>query len=202
MADDLMDDRRCRATSKRSGKRCRRFPVPGGTVCVIHGGAAPAVRAAAQRRKAEAEATALLGAIWDPDAAPVTDPVEALMSLAGKLQNAVDVLGARVTVGDLDDGAAVAWVRVLRELRQALEGLERLGLEQKRVRIAESAGQQLAAVVRSVLDRMFSAVVETVGTEEAAELGLQSVWSQSALVIVPEEFRRVAEGDVVRGELA
>ena len=38
------------ARSKRSGQRCKRTPIPGGTVCTMHGGAAPQVRAAARRR--------------------------------------------------------------------------------------------------------------------------------------------------------
>ena len=44
----LPDERRCRAHSKRSGERCRRLAIPGGTVCVMHGGAAPQVAAAAR----------------------------------------------------------------------------------------------------------------------------------------------------------
>lgn len=43
--------RRCTATN-RSGERCGRAPIPGGTVCRVHGGAAPAVKAAAERRLA------------------------------------------------------------------------------------------------------------------------------------------------------
>jgi hypothetical protein len=36
-----MDDRRCTATSKQTGERCRRFPTPGRTVCRFHGGKTP-----------------------------------------------------------------------------------------------------------------------------------------------------------------
>ena len=43
----------CTAKSKQSGQRCKRRPIPGGTVCYIHGGAAPQVQAtAAERLKA------------------------------------------------------------------------------------------------------------------------------------------------------
>ena len=41
--------RKCRATN-RSGNPCRQTAIPGGTVCVYHGGAAPQVKAAAERR--------------------------------------------------------------------------------------------------------------------------------------------------------
>ena len=40
----------CTATSKQSGQRCKRRPIPGGTVCVMHGGGTPRVREKAQER--------------------------------------------------------------------------------------------------------------------------------------------------------
>ena len=40
----------CTAVSKQSGEQCKRAPIVGGTVCVVHGGSAPAVKMAAQRR--------------------------------------------------------------------------------------------------------------------------------------------------------
>lgn len=44
--------RQCTATSKQSGERCKRLPIPGGTVCVMHGGATSASKNAARRRLA------------------------------------------------------------------------------------------------------------------------------------------------------
>lgn len=47
---DPIDARsRCVATNRR-GTRCGKSPIPGGTVCRMHGGAAPQVRAKAQER--------------------------------------------------------------------------------------------------------------------------------------------------------
>lgn len=43
--------RRCRATN-RQGKQCGRFPIPGGAVCRLHGGAAPQVQKRAKERLA------------------------------------------------------------------------------------------------------------------------------------------------------
>ena len=43
---------RCQAQSKQSGNRCKRNAIPGGTVCSMHGGRAPAVIAAAKVRLA------------------------------------------------------------------------------------------------------------------------------------------------------
>src|SRR5262245_21828672 len=50
-ASDPMDAR-CTATSKQSGQRCKRAPIPGGAVCVMHGGGAPQVKLKAQERLA------------------------------------------------------------------------------------------------------------------------------------------------------
>lgn len=134
----------------------------------------------------DAEATALLEVVWDPSAAPVTNPVESLAALAGKAEHAVDVLGAMVSTGQLAGPAAVAWSKTLRELRQMLEGLERLGLEDRRTRVTEQTGVLLAGVVRKVLDRLQL-------TDEQRGL---------AAAVVPEEFRALAVGQqVVRGEV-
>ena len=41
---------KCSARSKRTGKQCGQWAIPGGTVCKWHGGAAPQVKAAAMER--------------------------------------------------------------------------------------------------------------------------------------------------------
>ena len=40
----------CKATSKQSGKRCKKAAIKGGAVCRSHGGAAPQVQKAARER--------------------------------------------------------------------------------------------------------------------------------------------------------
>jgi hypothetical protein len=44
------DKPRCTATSKQTGQRCAQRPIPGGTVCRFHGGAAPQVQRTARQR--------------------------------------------------------------------------------------------------------------------------------------------------------
>jgi hypothetical protein len=44
--------RQCTAKSKQSGQRCKRAPIPGGTVCHNHGGGAPQVQRTARERLA------------------------------------------------------------------------------------------------------------------------------------------------------
>ncbi len=51
VATDPKDERpRCKAKSKTSGRQCAQPPIPGGTVCRFHGGAAPQVKMAALAR--------------------------------------------------------------------------------------------------------------------------------------------------------
>ncbi len=47
---DHMDTPRCTARAKGTGERCKRRPIPGGTVCVKHGGGAPQVQFVAEER--------------------------------------------------------------------------------------------------------------------------------------------------------
>lgn len=44
--------RRCKARNRRGGQ-CKRYPIPGGTVCKMHGGAAPQVKRKAALRLQE-----------------------------------------------------------------------------------------------------------------------------------------------------
>ena len=46
----MVDRIQCSAKSKTTGDRCRQTAIAGGTVCVVHGGSAPAAKMAAQRR--------------------------------------------------------------------------------------------------------------------------------------------------------
>lgn len=47
-----MERQKCTATNRQK-QRCKRWPIQGGTVCRMHGGAAPQVKAAAERRLAD-----------------------------------------------------------------------------------------------------------------------------------------------------
>lgn len=184
-----MEARRCTAFARTTGKRCGRRPIPGGTVCVMHGGATPAVRAAADRRRAEQQATALLEVIWDPNAAPVTNAVEALQALVGRLQHAANVLGARMESDGLDGAAAIAWAKVLRELRQALVGMERLDLDNRVLELEQERASLVTSAFRAAI-----AVVELLPADRSLMVStfLRSLGASDEVVDEPP---------VVRGEL-
>lgn len=54
MSPPRKDGVQCTAKSKTTGNQCKNAPIKGGTVCRIHGGGAPQVKAVAARRILEA----------------------------------------------------------------------------------------------------------------------------------------------------
>jgi hypothetical protein len=58
VSDGPLGGRQCTARSKRTGQRCKRAPIIGGTTCWVHGGAAGQVQRKAAVRVAEARAMA------------------------------------------------------------------------------------------------------------------------------------------------
>lgn len=89
------DSRRCTSKAKTTGNRCRRAAILGGTVCKIHGGGTPVIKAAAARRVA-AERVRALGYVPD---GPNVDPAEALLELVS--HKAREVAWLRATVDAL-----------------------------------------------------------------------------------------------------
>lgn len=210
MSEPMDDAPQCTATSKQSGVRCKRRPIRGGTVCAMHGGKTPAVAAKAEQRLLARQALVAAEAFGLPRE---VDPHSALLEELHRCAGAVQWLGAIVadletkdvvwgrvkeTHGtQLEKGAengttyaaqTNAFVRLWQDERDRLAKVAKtcvdVGIEERRVRLAESAGQQLAAVIRSVLDQLLL-------TDEQRSLALQ---------VVPNELRRLA-GDVVTGEV-
>jgi hypothetical protein len=97
-----------------SGKQCRRQAVKGATVCYVHGGAAPQVRAAAARRLAEREAAASLA---DVEVTPIGNPLEALAEVAEEARAFMGYAAAKVAELDrLDDVSPSTHMEYLRPM--------------------------------------------------------------------------------------
>lgn len=86
------EDRQCTATNRQGG-RCKRWAIRGGTVCAMHGGKIPNVKAAAERRLAEREALLALEAFGIPIE---VDPHTALLQELHRTAGAVAWVGAIV----------------------------------------------------------------------------------------------------------
>lgn len=163
--------RKCVARN-RAGNQCGNYAIPGGTVCLVHGGATSHIASKAKVR-AELES-------WGLDA-PKVDPGETLLKLVsqsaaraeryaaelfGKLDADEDgalhkALIADVWVVGLDMEAHKAgeYVRALAKLeadeRDRCANFCRIaiaaGLAERQVRLAERQGQMIAEVLRTVM---------------------------------------------------
>ncbi len=202
------DRPRCNGTT--STGRCRKQPIKDASVCRTHGGSAGQVKAAAEERRLERQALIAAEAFGLPRE---VDPHSALLEELHRCAGAVQWLGAivadlqqkevvwgktrevRGTAKEegADNGVTYAaqtnaFVRLWQEERDRLAKVAKtcvdVGIEERRVRLAESAGQQLAAVIRAVLDR----------------LELSDGQRSLAVQVVPDELRRLA-GDVVPGQV-
>lgn len=192
---EACDRPRCNGTT-RTG-RCRKQPMKGATVCRTHGGSAPQVKAAAaqriERRKAVLAAETFgLAREVDPHTALLEElhrtagAVEWLSAVVADIKkNQITWSQTRRKTGGEDYGVTYeagtnAWVAEWRAERKQLVDVSKaciaVGIEERRVRLAEDAGRQLAAIVRAVLERL-----ELTDSQRA-----------TSLIVVPEEFRRAA----------
>lgn len=154
------DRPRCNGTTATG--RCRKQPIKNATVCRTHGGSAPQVRAAAEQRQLEGKADAEVRKLWvGLDAAPeVKDPVGSLAKLAGALEQAVDVVGAKVNdLGSVASGASMQQLRgevvllerLLGQLRLALDAMARLGIAERQVELEQGKAELVTSAFLAAL---------------------------------------------------
>jgi hypothetical protein len=165
-----MDDaRRCTATN-RSGGRCGRAAILGGTVCDHHGGKAPAVRAAAYRRLAERDAARVLG---DVDVLEIGNPLERLAAVTARVAALEEHLASLLADVGLDapteKQAAVfhAWERALDRLERYLTNWARLGFDERMVNLAERQAELVEAYVIAVVTALPGVTVEQIDAAPA-----------------------------------
>lgn len=196
-----MARQQCTATAKSSGRQCAQPAVPGAVVCRVHGGSAPQVKAAAQRRVEAAQQERLALAFGAPrDVEPGMAILEEIHRTAGL----VDWYAARILDLDPDsDPRVLSWGRVSESSKQAgaFPGTDttwsaappvllelwmrerkhlvevcaaalKAGVEERRVRLAESQGALVAAAIRRILEALdlSGAQWDLVGTVVPREL--------------------------------
>jgi hypothetical protein len=131
-------------------------------VCRTHGGAAPQVRAAAERRQAEAAARRVLAEL---SVEPVTDPFTALMRLAGQvvswqeataaLVNELESVRYRAANGAEQLRAEISlYERSMDRAVTVLAAIAKLGIEERLVRVTEQQGALVAQVIRAILGEL------------------------------------------------
>lgn len=167
---------RCKAKSRRSGERCRRWPMLGQEVCATHGGKAPRAKAAAERRLVEARAAKALANFGIPRE---IDAKDALLEELYRTAGAIDWLYGQIkeldptgitwgkteetdkgsgefTGTDITHAAAVnVWVQLWQKERDHLVAVSKAaisaGIEERRVLLAEQQGALLASVIKGIL---------------------------------------------------
>ena len=175
----MTDPKRCKAR-RSDGEPCKRPPIRGGRVCASHGGRAPAVRAAADRRLAEQEATREVARLSDTRG-PLTlpDVYREMLNTAGLAVAWRDVLEAKVSDLEAYSGVngigseqvradVVLFERAMDRTAKVLELVARLDLDTRMAQISAQQGEQVARVLRVGLD----AAGLSTGQREAAEAAM------------------------------
>lgn len=141
----------CKATSKRSGERCKRRTAPGATVCAMHGGKAPQVQRAARRRVAAAQVEAMAAKLVPErgDVGPIGDPVELLAIVAGEVDAWRDRLAQLVNAAEAEQVPALlgVYASTTARLESILTALAGHDLAERKVRVEARQTELLAAAV-------------------------------------------------------
>lgn len=166
------DPQKCTA-HKTDGTPCPNWAMRGQRVCHAHGGRAPQNKAKAQQRLAEQKARDVMVTYGLPID---TSPADALLAEVHRTAGAVAWLADRVAelsaeavawntremvAGGIGGGSTTesaephVWVKLYQEERKHLvrvcaEAI-RCGIEERRVKLAESQGALVAGVIRAIL---------------------------------------------------
>lgn len=160
-------------------------------VCESHGGRAPQVQRAAERRATEGAIRKTARDIL-ANAAPITDPLSALQQLAGEVMQWKDALKDRVDMNKLRYGSEIGTEQMRSEvalLERALDrcmviltAIARLNIDDRLTAIEEGKAQM---VIRAVQAGLVAA-------------GVTGPAAQAALRAAAAELR-IIQGEVVKG---
>lgn len=151
-----------RAVKNRGGGWCEKGPAGGiaGKPCRSHGGAAPQVKAAIAREKAE-EGVRKTAAMIMREATPVGDPLAALQQLAGEMTAWKDALGEQVDIlklgyssemGTEQIRAAVQlYEKALDRLGTTLANIGRLNIDARLIAIEEGKKEMILRAIQAAL---------------------------------------------------
>lgn len=167
---------KCTARRSTDGSPCGKWPMKGQLVCETHGGRAPQNRAAAERRQVDAAARRVMETYGRPiDTTPTEALLEEVRWTAGHVawlrERVREVETAALAWGKTEEvektagefpgtdityaAAPSVWLDLYQRERKHLldvcKAAISAGIEERRVRIAESQGALLADVIRRIL---------------------------------------------------
>jgi len=199
--DTPHDLAKCAGHAKSSGKQCTAWPIRGGKVCVKHGGKAGQVRAAATRRLQEQAAELAVATYGLPlDVSPTDALLDEVKWTAGHVawlrarvqemetdapswgktkredHGATEFPGINQTESAVPPVLLDLYQRERKHLVDVCRAALAAGVEERRVRLAESQGQLLAQVIKSIL----------------GDLDLTPEQSAKVSEIVPRHLRAIA----------
>lgn len=186
--------RPCSATARSTGERCNRDAIRGGTVCYVHGGTLPVVKAAAAREVARQEGEALLSRMRAKNEVVVAagggrtiEPVNDLDTVTKQLTLLADALGERLGSDPLSDPVLLEqWRSVQRDLVAALGIVGRLTVPQR----IELNGRMLLGDGNVVIDRIIEALLPYPEAQSAVIAAMQQA------VPAPPKPGRTVRGEV------
>lgn len=174
----------------RSGAPCTQFPVEGTTVCRMHGGTAPQVRAAAARNvvAAKIEGAVKSGKLDLSSAAPVGDPLRELQALAGRAVLWEELIREKVDLERLRYASEIGteqirgeiqiWMQAMRQVESLLGLIAKLKIDERLIAIEEGKAQMIM--------RAISAALRSAGVTGPAEA--------AALKVAGRELRLIQGG--------
>lgn len=167
-----------RCTAKNAtGNQCRKDAINGATVCRNHGGSAPQVKAKAAERVATEKAVGLLSKLGQAE--PVTDPLGALLEIAGRsrrllamLETQVDELASiryeNTAGGEQLRGEIGAYMTMLDRCRAVLVDILRLDIDERMARVEE---RQVEVVLKALEAGLLEAGLEDHTREVIGNVG-------------------------------
>jgi hypothetical protein len=212
----------CIATSKRSGDQCKRAAVPGATVCKMHGGGAPQVRAAAAKRLVFAAARAemdaergRLGYAIEGDEMELmlelvyeaAGNVAALRQLVQELEAGVGrgaIAGEAGSTSKVNEALPHIFVVMYNDerdrLARYLKMAHDMGIDERRVQLAEEHGRLIADVLRTSLQGFVAALIAAGLTVDVVRRVYREAMPslvRGALEAVSTQRRGLLPGEVV-----
>jgi hypothetical protein len=191
---------------KTDGTICQAYAIRGSNVCRVHGGSAPAVKAAAERNVELEAARRQLAALGEPED---IDPGQALLRLIawkygevqwlrdqvrtmpaselawGKTQEDKGIGPQGVVDMTTTKAAPSVWWTLLRQSEDQLADYStralKAGIAERQIRLAEGQGDLVAGVVRRIFERL---------NLTPGQLAIKDV-------IAREEFLRLSETQVI-----
>jgi len=152
---------RCKAHVASTGAPCKNWPIAGGAVCLAHGGRAPQVKDAADRRVQEQQARALATKmVGQVDLSRYADPFDCLefvtsysFAFAERLARVVEAipdqdLRYQGKLGEQLRGEVAAMQRALADAGRVATDSLKLGLAERRARLSE---QRVEAITRALV---------------------------------------------------